>query len=410
MVGNAGAGLLHRYHCHLYLMRIYGIYTREVVMTSAFRWFCCLLLCFTLFAAVPVSAASFAPDTNRVWRVIYVEGGPFINYQQTLAHTARGLQKLGLISNGQVAIPKDSESASDMWLWLADNAKGRVRFMRDGFYSAEWDGTARQALKEAVIERIRNRKDVDMVICMGTWAGLDMASEDLGIPVFSMSVTDAVAAGIVLSAEDSGKDNVHAQLEPGRFRRQLSMFHEIFKFKKLGVPFENTPDGRNTAAMDEIEATAKELGIELVTASAPLDVPNEEEAFRNLKGCVDSLLTSADALYLTYTSTPMDRIPALMAPVLAAGLPSFAQAGPQLVEYGVLMSLAQASFDDIGLFEASAIAEVIAGRKPREVNQIFEPELGLAINLKAAMEIGWNPPLEILAAVDEIYQQIPAER
>ena len=74
------------------------------------------------------------------------------------------------------------------------------------------------------------------------------------------------------------------------------------------------------------------------------------------------------------------------------------------------MSLAQASFDDIGLFEASAIAEVIAGRKPREVNQIFEPELGLAINLKAAMEIGWNPPLEILAAVDEIYQQIPAER
>ena len=92
--------------------------------------------------------------------------------------------------------------------------------------------------------------------------------------------------------------------------------------------------------------------VELVTASAPLDVPNEEEAFRNLKGCVDSLLTSADALYLTYTSTPMDRIPALMAPVLAAGLPSFAQAGPQLVEYGVLMSLAQASFEDIGLFDS----------------------------------------------------------
>jgi ABC-type uncharacterized transport system substrate-binding protein len=379
-------------------------------MASAFRRFCCLLLCFFLLPAIYASAEpASVPAADKVWRVIYVEGGPFSNYQQTLAHTARGLQKLGLISNGQVKIPKNSESASDMWLWLADNAKGRIRFMRDGFYSAEWDGTARQALKEAIIERIRNRKDVDMVICMGTWAGLDMASEDLGIPVFSMSVTDAVAAGIVLSAEDSGKDNVHAQLEPGRFRRQLSMFHEIFKFKKLGVPFEDTPDGRNTAAMDEIETSAKELGIELVTATAPLDVPNAEEAFLNLKSCVDRLTPKVDALYLTYASTPMDRIPALMAPVLAAGLPSFAQAGPQLVEYGVLMSLAQASFDDIGLFEANAIAEVIAGKKPRDVNQIFEPELGLAINLNAAMQIGWNPPLEILAAVDELYQQIPTE-
>lgn len=372
-------------------------------MSSAFRWFCCLFLCCAFLSAVPAWGA----DTDKTWRVIYVEGGPFTNYQQTLAHTARGLQKLGLISDGQVAIPDNDESARDMWQWLADNAKGRIRFMRDGFYSAEWDGTARQALKEAIIERIRNRRDVDMIICMGTWAGLDMASEDLGVPVFSMSVTDAVSSGIVLSAQDSGKDNVHAQLEPGRFRRQLSMFHEIFKFTKLGVPFENTPDGRNTAAMDEIEATARELGIELVLASAPLDIPNEEEAFRNLKGCVDELIKEADALYLTYTSTPMHRIPSLMAPVLAAGLPSFAQAGPQLVEYGVLMSLAQASFADIGLFEAEAIANVVAGKKPRDVNQIFEPELGLAINLKAAMRIGWNPPLEILAAVDEIYQQIP---
>jgi len=63
-----------------------------------------------------------------------------------------------------------------------------------------------------------------------------------------MSVTDAVNSGIVLSAEDSGKDNVHAQLEPGRFHRQISMFHEIFRFKKLGVPFEDTPEGRKTAA------------------------------------------------------------------------------------------------------------------------------------------------------------------
>jgi len=369
-----------------------------------------LLLCLPVLVSTALAAP--AAPADKVWRVIYVEGGPFSNYQQTLAHTARGLEELGLISNAQVAIPENSEDSRDMWLWLAENAKGRLRFMRDGHYSAEWDADARPLLREAILERIHTRKDVDMVIAMGTWSGLDMATkelEELGIPVFSMSVTDAVAAGIAASVEDSGKDNVHAQLEPGRFRRQLSMFHEIFHFKKLGVPFENTPEGRNTAAMDEIERTARELGVELVTASAPLDVPNEEEAFHNLKSCVDKLIPQVDALYLTYTSTPAHRYPALLEPVTAAGKPSFAQAGPQLVEYGVLMSLAQASFADIGRFEAQAIAEVVNGKKAREVDQVFEPELGLAINLKTAMRIGWNPPLEILAAVDEIYQHIPLD-
>ena len=363
-----------------------------------------------LFAVCLPFLLTSASAGEKVWRVLYVEGGPFSNYQNTLAYTARGLEKLGLIDNGQVAIPENSESSLEMWEWLAENARGRIRFMRDGHYSAEWDSNARPLLKEAIIERIRNRKDVDMVIAMGTWSGLDMTQEELGVPVFSMSVTDAVAAGIVASIEDSGKDNVHAQLEPGRFRRQLSMFHEIFKFKRLGIPFEDTPEGRNTAAMDELEKTAGELGIELVLASAPLDLPNVEEAYLNLKGCVDRLLEQGiDALYLTYTSTPTHRIPSLLQPVSAAGIPSFAQAGPQLVEYGVLMSLAQASFADIGAFEAEAIAAVVGGKKAREVNQVFEPELGLAINLKTAVAVGWNPPLEILAAVDEIYKQMPSK-
>ena len=121
---------------------------------------------------------------------------------------------------------------------------------------------------------------------------------------------------------------------------------------------------------------------------------------------MEELFKEADALYLTYTSTPMDKVPERMVPVIEAGIPSFAQAGPQLVEYGVLMN--QASFTDIGQFEAEAMAAVVHGKKAHEVSQIFDPELGLAINLKTAMRIGWNPPLEILAAVDEIRQQIPA--
>ena len=58
------------------------------------------------------------------------------------------------------------------------------------------------------------------------------------------------------------------------------------------------------------------------------------------------------------------------------------------------------------MFEAEAVSRVLSGAKPREVSQVFEGPLGLAINLRMAMLIGWNPPFEILAAVDEIHQQI----
>ena len=342
-------------------------------------------------------------DNGQVLNVLYVEGGPFSNYQQILAHTARGLETLGVITDAQVPVPDDTESAREMWQWLSENAAGRLRFLADGFYSADWDSGLRKKVRDEIVARVKERHDVDMIIAMGTWSGLDMAEADLGIPVFSMSVTDAVAAGIVASAEDSGKDNVHAYCEPGRFRRQLMLFHEIFKFKKLGVPYEDTQDGRNTAAMDEIEQTAAELGFDLVTSTAPLDIPDADQAFENLSGCVRELAAQADALYLTYNSIPGQKLPELIAPAIKAGIPTFSQAGAKDVEYGILMSLAQTDFSDIGRFEAEAITAVADGKKPREVTQIFEPELGLAINLKTATQIGWNPPLEILAAVDVLY-------
>jgi hypothetical protein len=97
-----------------------------------------LLLVACCFSLLPLSA--FAEE--KVWRVLYVEGGPFSNYQNTLAHTARGLEKLGLIDNGQVTVPANSESSLEMWQWLSENAKGRIQFLRDGHYSAEWDGAS----------------------------------------------------------------------------------------------------------------------------------------------------------------------------------------------------------------------------------------------------------------------------
>lgn len=371
------------------------------------RFLVTFLLVLTVCGSWPASADTDTP--RKKWRIIYVEGGPYTDYQQIFAGTVRGLAKLGLIADGNVPVPAHSESTQEMWAWLCANAGGdRLEFLPDGYYSANWDETARAANKAAILRRIREKNDVDMIFAFGTWAGQDMATDEHRVPTFSMSVTDAVDAGIVASVEDSGRDHVHAQLEPGRYERQVAIFHDVFKFKRMGVVYEDTPDARSSSGMPAVEKAARELGIELVTCTTALNLPDLDQSFKNLRACVESLSTRCDAIYLTVnTGMQGNRIKELLKPIIAAGIPSFSQSGPGETKLGVLMSLAQTDFDDVGMFEAKAVAEVLDGTKPRDVSQVFEGPLGLAINLKMAMLIGWNPPFEILAAVDEIHQQIP---
>lgn len=383
--------------------RLFGF--AAVLMLSA----TCVLMSGCFLAAWAEPSADAAPNSHKKWRVIYVEGGPYTDYQQIFAGTVRGLAKLGLIANGDIPVPANSENTREMWTWLCANAGGdRMEFLPDGYYSANWDEKLRVSNKADIMRRIHERGDVDIILAFGTWAGQDMATDEHAVPTFSMSVTDAVDAGIVASAEDSGRDHVHAQVEPGRYERQVAIFHDVFKFKRMGVVYEDTPDGRSSSGIPAVEKAARELGVELVPCTTTLNLPDLDQSFENLRRCVENLSPQCDAIYLTVnTGMQGHRIRELLQPIIAAGIPSFSQSGPGETKLGVLMSLAQTDFDDVGLFEANAVAKVLDGAKPRDVNQIFEGPLGLAINLKMAMLIGWNPPFEILAAVDEIHQQIP---
>ena len=169
------------------------------------------LVCWCIIHGDAARAYSAETAPPKVWRIAYVEGGPFVDYQKILRGVAAGLQRMGLIENGSVPLPEKSEDVSAMWEWLARNAGGTaVRFLPDGFYSADWDTGTRETNRTALLERIRERKDVDMLLAFGTWGGQDFADADIDIPVIVASVTNAVEAGIIPSVEDSGRDNLTA--------------------------------------------------------------------------------------------------------------------------------------------------------------------------------------------------------
>ena len=89
-------------------------------------------------------------------------------------------------------------------------------------------------------------------------------------------------------------------------------------------------------------------------------------------------------------------------------LPTFSQTGSEHVKSGVLVSLSRAGHKYVGDFHARTIAKVFNGAMPNDLNQLFQEPPKIAINLKTAEVIGFDPPVVLLGAADEIFDDAVA--
>ena len=376
--------------------------------------FLVLLLVSVLVAHAPVAAGdkenfSTTPKTNngQKWRIGYYEGGEYIDYQKIFSETVKGLMKLGWIETTKIPIQK-GEQTKDLWNWLTTNTKSKyIRFVKDAHYSANWDDQLRKKTVSEIIKRLNRKQDIDLMIAMGTWAGKDLSNETHQTPTMVLSASDAVASGIIKSVDDSGYDHIHACVDPYRYERQILVFHDIVEFKKLGVAYEDTIEGRSYAAIDIIEKVGKEQGFEIVKCFTKSDIADSELAEESVEKCFRKLAQKVDAIYVTVQGgVSLKNIPELVKIANSHGIPTFSQSGSEEVKYGFLMSISQAGFKYVGQFEAETMGKVLNGESPRQLNQIFEEPKKIAINLKTAKTVGFDPPIDVLGAADEIYEEI----
>ena len=350
---------------------------------------------------------STTPTTHngKKWRIAYYEGGEYINYQQVLTATVRGLMELGWIKN--IDIPtQHGEQTKDLWNWLATNVESDYLEFT-AHYSANWDDDARKEIAEEIITRLKTQNDIDLVIAMGTWAGKDLANEKHNTPTIVLSTSDPISAGIIKSVNDSGFSHVNAHVDPDRWERQIRLFHEIIGFSSLGVAYEDSVDGRSYAAIEIVEKVAKERGFKIVRCYTKSDISDTQIAADSVKECFEELSKKSDAIYVTEQGGINNKsIPELVAITNKNRIPTFAQYGSEMVKYGFLVSTSTAGFRYVGEFHALTIAKVFNGAKPNQLDQLFEEPPKIAINLKTAEIIGFNPPLIILGAADEIFQTI----
>lgn len=363
-------------------------------------------------AALSAGTAEFktTPNTNNgnKWRIGYYEGGSYHNYYKYLKGTVQGLMDLGWIEETQ--IPDQKELASEpLWNWLATEAKSKyIKFVKDAYYSAHWDKGLRENTAKAIIDRFKNKKDIDLMIAMGTWAGKDLANAAHDTYTVVMSTSDPVGSGIIKSVEDSGYDHVHVRVDPFRYERQVRIFHNIIKFKKLGVAYEDTVIGRSYAAINLIEKVAKERSFEIVSCYTQSDIEDQDLAGKSVINCYKELAPKVDAIYVTVQGgVNSESMPRLVEIANKNRIPTFSQYGSKEVKYGILLSISRAGgFRPAGRFFALTFAQIFNGAQPRQLEQVFEEAQNIAINLETAEIIGLYLYADILAAADEIYRKI----
>lgn len=360
----------------------------------------------TLFTT---DAGSFrtAPTANsngKKWRIGYYEGGPYINYPANLKAIAKGLAKLGWMNDIRFGKPDDPADSLIVWLALSKAKSDYLRFVKKAYNSADWDDEKRIRERETVLDRLAGNH-LDFIIAMGTWAGQDLANNQHSIPTMVVSTSDPVKSGIVKSAARSGFDHVHATCDPRRYLQQLRLFHDIINFKRLGIVYEDTDVGKTNAALSDIERVANQRGFTLVPCHARWRGVSQRVRTRDVIECHQQLAPQIDALYMTaHVGIDANYMNELLAPLIAHKIPTWSQRGPQEVRHGVLLSISRKGFEAVGLYHAFIMARIFNGAKPGDLNQIFVDPKHIAINLKTAKAIGFNPPKGLIKVADSIYK------
>ncbi|MCP4353696.1 MAG: ABC transporter substrate-binding protein [Desulfobacterales bacterium] len=368
-----------------------------------------IIILFTLTVSVGF-AQQTEPMRNegKKWRIGYLEGGSFYNYPPNLTAFVLSLADAGWLRRPTIPSQKGEADAKVIWDWLAANVKSRyLEFPKDAFYSSNWDNSLRIAQKKKLIERLKTKHDIDFMIAMGTWAGQDLANNEHNVPTMVFSSSDPIKSNIIKSANDSGFSHVHARVDPTRYERQVRLFHDIIEFETLGIVYEDSFEGRTYAAVTDIEKVANDQGFKIIRCFSKNQVPNIKTANDSVVKCHEELAPKVDAVYITnQTGVNIKNMKRLLAPLLKHKVPTFSQIGSRDVRYGVLMCVAQANFRYVGKYHAKIAARIFNKAVPRSLNQVFEDPPKISINLATAAIIGYEPPVDILGAADEIYQDI----
>ena len=326
---------------------------------------------------------------EKVWRVGYLEAGSYWCYTASKNALFRSL--------------------SDTRLMRRMNWHERVELVKDADFSPGWDNP--EGIQRAAEELVQ-REDLDILFVAGTTATQAVLEANrksvLKKPIVSFAVADAVRAGFVESETDSGVDNFTVRIVPERFKRMFEIFHEAVGFQRLGIMYRNTNNGIRISRVEDARAVAAAEGFEVVEYSG---ISREESVDECRKGIEFLLSEDIDAFFISPLQCfewEEGNVGELLHLLAEKKVPTFARDGRAYIRSGALMGFSATNYSGRGIFLAENVVRILRGEPPRSLPMVDNVVPKIVLNLAVAEEVGYDPPLELLAASYEVFQEVLA--
>ena len=239
------------------------------------------------------------------------------------------------------------------------------------------------------------RVKVDVIFAVGTEAALAAKQATSVIPIVFPVAGDPVGTGLVASLSRPGGNVTGLSNQASDLAaKRLELMREVFpRLGRLAI-LANTGYSGGVPEMDEIDAAARTLGLEVV----PVPIQRAEDialVFEALKGRADGLYVVGDPL----VNTQRVRINTF---ALAATLPTM-HVQREYVEAAGLMSYGP-NYLDLNRRAADYVDRILRGAKPADLPVEQPTKFELVINLKTAKGLGLDIPPTLLARADEVIE------
>jgi len=329
-----------------------------------------MMMFFMIFLPVATNA-----EDQKTYRIGYLEPGPYWIFSYELDAIKKAFAEMG---------------------W-----KDKIEFPADAYFSPGREED-KKPLWTKRAEELMSRKDIDLIIVAGTDATATVLKVNNGkIPIVAISVSDPIKSKFVLNEQDSGIDNFTVRIVPNQFKRMFEIFHDVVGFKKLGLVYSDTENGKRYANVEEARQVAKERNFEVIEYKNISPAEKQEECLSGLRYLNDQ---KADAFFIPSMvcfDWKNSDVKSLLDFMAEKKIPTFARNGTRDVKAGALMGFSTVDFSSRGKFVADKIVRIFQGEKPRSLPMVDNAMPKISFNLHVAEKIGFNPPFDILAASDE---------
>jgi len=311
-----------------------------------------------------LSVSAHAQQTGRIPRIGFLDTSTASASAVRLEAFWQGIRKLGWIEGKNITV--------------------EFRFA----------GNDNKRLPELVADLVR--LNVDVIVVVGTGAAVAAKSATATIPIVLTAVGDPVAAGLIASlARPGGNITGLSNFTPELDGKRLEVLKDaIPRLSRVGLLLPSGGGIARDLQLKELRAAALALKLKLEEIETQLDAKGLEETFQTAKQKeVGAVITTAGPRMFAQRKRIVElagkyRLPAIY----------FQK---EFVDEGGLMSYG-ADFDDLFRKAAHYVDRILKGTKPADLPVQQATKFEFIINLKAAKQIGYTVPYELLARANQV--------